>query len=162
MSQPDLEVLRHSASHVMAEAVLKLFPEAKLGIGPAIESGFYYDFDLPRPLTPDDLDAILALMKESIKAKKPFVRKELSRDEALALFRDQPYKLELIKELPEGEAISIYSHGAFVDLCRGPHIENTGQIKANALALLSIAGAYWHGDENRPMLQRICVFIYVC
>ena len=155
MSDPDLELLRHSASHVMAEAVLRLFPKAKLGIGPAIESGFYYDFDLPRPLTPGDLDEIGELMKESIKARHPFERQEVSREKAEGLFEGQPYKLELISELPGEEVISIYKHGEFRDLCRGPHVEHTGQLKPNAFALLSIAGAYWRGDESRPMLQRI-------
>ena len=155
MSQLDLEILRHSASHVMAEAVLKLFPEAKLAIGPAIENGFYYDFDLPRTLTPEDLDEIAKLMKESIAARHPFARQEVLREEALKLFEDQPYKLELIEELPEGEVISIYHHSDLIDLCRGPHVEHTGKLKGNAFALLSIAGAYWRGDENRPMLQRI-------
>lgn len=156
MSQrEDLEVLRHSASHVMAEAVLKLFPGAKLGIGPAIDNGFYYDFDLPRPLEPQDLAQIAELMKESIRARKPFLRQVISREEALKLFADQPYKLELINDLPEGETITIYRHGDFVDLCRGPHVEHTGQLNPEAFALLSIAGAYWRGDEKRPMLQRI-------
>jgi threonyl-tRNA synthetase len=151
----ELEILRHSASHVMAEAVLQLFPDAKLGIGPAIDTGFYYDFDLPRPLTPDDLDKIAALMKESIKARKTFTREEVSREQALALFADQPYKVELIGELPEGETISVYRHGAFMDLCRGPHVQHTGYLKANAMQLLSTAAAYWRGDSKRPTLQRI-------
>ncbi len=155
MAEPELEILRHSASHVMAEAVCKLFPGAKLGIGPAIENGFYYDFDLPRPLTPEDLVQITALMQESIQARHPFQRREVSRQEALELFRDQPYKLELIQELPEGEVISVYRHGDFLDLCRGPHVEHTGQLNPEAFALLSVAGAYWRGDEKRPMLQRI-------
>ena len=155
MSPSDLEVLRHSASHVMAEAVLKLFPEARFGIGPAIEDGFYYDFDLPRTLTPDDLSRISELMKESIRARHPFVRQEVSREKALEIFEHQPYKLELIKEMPDDEILTIYEHDGFVDLCRGPHVEHTGKLRANAFALLSIAGAYWRGDENRPMLQRI-------
>ncbi|MFH1085246.1 MAG: threonine--tRNA ligase, partial [Chloroflexota bacterium] len=155
MAESELEILRHSASHVMAEAVLKLFPEAKLGIGPAIETGFYYDFGLPRPLTPEDLERIAALMKESIKARQPFERREVSREEALALFRGQEFKEELIRELPEGETISVYRHGDFMDLCRGPHLAHTGYLKANALQLLNTAGAYWRGDEKRPMLQRI-------
>jgi threonyl-tRNA synthetase len=150
-----LERIRHSASHVMAQAVLEKFPGAKIAIGPAIEEGFYYDFDLPRPLTPDDLVELEARMKEIIKGKHPFARQELSREQALETFRDQPYKLELIAELPEGEPISIYSHDTFVDLCRGPHVDNTGQIKANAVKLMSVAGAYWRGDENNAMLQRI-------
>lgn len=155
MAQPELEMMRHSAAHVMAEAVCKLFPEAKLGIGPAIEDGFYYDFDLPRPLTPDDLEQVSALMAESIKARQPFQRQEVSREEALALFANQPYKIELIREMPEGEVISIYRHGDFLDLCRGPHLEHTGQLRWDALKLLNTAAAYWRGDEHRPMLQRI-------
>ncbi len=150
-----LEVIRHSASHVMAEAVQRLFPEAKFAIGPAIENGFYYDFDLPRPLTPEDLEEIARLMRESIRAKQPFVREEVSRAEAEQIFSDQPYKLELIRDLPPDETISIYRHGAFTDLCRGPHVENTGDLCPDAFALLNTAGAYWRGDEHRPMLQRI-------
>ncbi|MGI6368310.1 MAG: threonine--tRNA ligase [Anaerolineae bacterium] len=155
MSEHDLEALRHSASHVMAEAVQKLFPDAKFAIGPAIENGFYYDFDLPRTLTPEDLKEITALMQESIRARHPFVRKEISRQEAERLFADQPYKLELIHDLPADEGISIYQHGDFTDLCRGPHVENTGDLRWDAFALLNTAGAYWRGDEHRPMLQRI-------
>lgn len=155
MDEKDLEILRHSASHVMAEAVLEVFPEAKLGIGPAIENGFYYDFDLPRALVPEDLEKITALMKESIKAKKPFERTEVSRDKAREMFKDQPYKLELIEDLPDNEPISVYRHGDFADLCRGPHVDNTGKMKWNAFALLNTAGAYWRGDASRPMLQRI-------
>lgn len=151
----ELEVLRHSAAHVMAEAVTRLFPDAKLGIGPAIEDGFYYDFDLPRPLTPGDLTRIAELMTESIKARHPFEREEVSRERALALFADQPYKLELIREMPEGEVISIYRHDGFMDLCRGPHVEHTGKLRWDAFTLLHTAGAYWRGDEKRPMLQRI-------
>jgi threonyl-tRNA synthetase len=155
MSQPDLEMIRHSAAHVMAEAVLKLFPEAKFGIGPAIENGFYYDFDLPRPLTPEDLEEIARLMRESIQAREAFERQEVSREEARELFSDQPYKLELIRDMPADEKLSIYRHDGFLDLCRGPHVPHTGYLKANAFALLSVAGAYWRGDEHRPMLQRI-------
>ncbi|MHB1356653.1 MAG: threonine--tRNA ligase [Anaerolineae bacterium] len=155
MEQPNLETMRHSASHIMAEAVQRLFPEAKLAIGPSIDTGFYYDFGLPRPLVAEDLVKITEYMKESIKARQRFERREVNRAEAMEVFKDQPYKLEVIADLPEGEPLSIYQHGAFIDLCRGPHIEHTGQIRANALALLSIAGAYWRGDEKRPMLQRI-------
>jgi len=151
----DLERIRHSASHVMAQAVLEMFPTAKLGIGPAIDTGFYYDFDLPRPLTPEDLQKIEKRMREIINRKYPFARSEVSRAEAKALFAGQPYKQELIDELPEGETISIYRHADFVDLCRGPHVENTGQIPSQGLKLLNVAGAYWRGDEHRPMLQRI-------
>jgi len=155
MESEELEKLRHSAAHVMAQAVLELFPGAKLGIGPAIENGFYYDFELPRSLTEDDLSKISDLMVESIKARHPFVRREVTREEARRLFADQPYKLELLEELPEGEPITTYTHDSFTDLCRGPHVENTGVIKWNAFALLNTAAAYWRGDEHRPMLQRI-------
>jgi threonyl-tRNA synthetase len=144
--------MRHSASHVMAEAVLSLFPDAKFGIGPAIEDGFYYDFELPRPLTPDDLPVIEQKMGEIIKADLPFTRRELTREEAKKLFAAQPYKLELIDEIPD-ERLGVYEQGKFVDLCRGPHVKSTGEIKA--FKLINIAGAYWRGDERQPMLQRI-------
>lgn len=151
----ELERIRHSASHVMAQAVLEMFPEGKIAIGPAIEDGFYYDFDLPRPVTLDDLSQIEARMGEIIKGKHKFVREELSREEAMERFHDQPYKLELIADLPPGEPISIYQHDTFVDLCRGPHVDNTAQIRSSAVKLMSVAGAYWRGDENNLMLQRI-------
>jgi len=147
-----LEKIRHSVSHVMAEAVQSIFPDAKFGIGPPIENGFYYDFDLPRPLTPDDLPVIEAKMDEIIISDTPFVGWELTKEEAKQLFTLQPYKLELIEEIPD-EKVSIYRQGSFVDLCRGPHVNSTGEIKA--YKLVSIAGAYWRGDEHRPMLQRI-------
>ena len=147
-----LEIMRHSAAHVMAEAVQSIFPEAKFGIGPAIEDGFYYDFDLPRPLTPDDLPLIEAKMTEIIAANAPFVREEVTKEEARRLFTAQPYKLELIDEISDDE-LSLYRQGSFVDLCRGPHVSSTGEI--GAFKLVSIAGAYWRGDEHRPMLQRI-------
>lgn len=147
-----LEMMRHSASHVMAEAVLSLFPEAKFGIGPAIEDGFYYDFELPRPLAVEDLPAIELKMKEIIAANLPFVSEEKTVKEALKLFADQKYKLELIKDLGE-DKVTIYRQGGFTDLCRGPHVRTTGEIKA--FKLTSVAGAYWRGDEKRPMLQRI-------
>jgi threonyl-tRNA synthetase len=150
-----LERIRHSTSHVMAQAVLEKFPGAKLAIGPAIEDGFYYDFDLPRPVTPEDLAEIEARMVEIIRGRHEFVRREIGREQAREVFSDQPYKLELIEELPEGEPISLYSHDTFTDLCRGPHVEDTGKIKANAVKLMSVAGAYWRGDEKNPMLQRI-------
>lgn len=144
--------IRHSAAHILAEAVQKLFPEAKFGIGPPTAEGFYYDFDLPRPLTPDDLSRIEELMRESIAADHPFIREEVSREEAHRIFASQPYKLELLEEIPD-EKVTIYRQGDFVDLCRGPHVASTGEVKA--FKLLSIAGAYWRGDERRPMLQRI-------
>ncbi len=147
-----LEVMRHSAAHVMAEAVQSIFPDAKFGIGPAIENGFYYDFDLPRRLSPDDLPLIEAKMREIIAANTPFVREEVTKEEARQLFAAQPYKLELIEEFPD-EKVSLYRQGSFVDLCRGPHVSSTGEIKA--FKLVNIAGAYWRGSERRPMLQRI-------
>ena len=147
-----LERMRHSGAHVMAEAVVSLFPEAKLGIGPPIENGFYYDFDLPRPLVPDDLAVIEDKMRQSIAADRRFERRPVTRAEALELFRDQPYKLELIEEFGDGK-LSVYQHGDFVDLCRGPHVESTGQL--GPFSLMSVAGAYWRGSERNPMLQRI-------
>jgi len=136
----------------MAEAVLSLFPDAEFGIGPAIENGFYYDFGLPRPLTPDDLPLIETRMNEIIAANVPFTSQEVTREEASRLFASQPYKLELINEIPD-EKVSLYQQGAFIDLCRGPHVNTSGEIKA--FKLINIAGAYWRGDEHRPMLQRI-------
>jgi threonyl-tRNA synthetase len=147
-----LERLRHSASHVMAEAVLAMFPDAKLAIGPPIDTGFYYDFDLPRPLTMDDLQVIEERMRESIARDHPFIQTLVNKEEARRLFAQQPYKLELIDELPE-EEVSIFRHGEFVDMCAGPHVASTGQVRA--FKLTSVAGAYWRGDERRPMLQRI-------
>jgi threonyl-tRNA synthetase len=147
-----LERMRHSAAHVMAEAIWSLFPGAKFGIGPAIEDGFYYDFELPRPLVPEDLAAIEAKMREIIAADFPFVKEEVSKAKAQKLFFEQPYKLELIKELPD-KTVTIYRQGSFIDLCRGPHVNSTSEIKA--FKLTNIAGAYWRGDEKRPMLQRI-------
>ncbi|CAN5346040.1 MAG: threonine--tRNA ligase [Chloroflexia bacterium] len=149
----ELAKMRHSAAHVMAEAVLDMFPNAKFAIGPAIEDGFYYDFDLPRSLTPEDLEQVEARMRNHIKKAEVFTRNEVSREEALETFKDQPYKVELIKELPEDETISTYQQGEFLDLCRGPHVDDTS--KVGAVKLLSVAGAYWRGDEHRPMLQRI-------
>jgi threonyl-tRNA synthetase len=149
-----LERMRHSAAHVMAEAVLELFPGAKFGIGPAIEDGFYYDFDLPRSLTPDDLATIEERMRAHIAADERFEYEVFpSREAALSHFEGQPYKEELIRDLSEGEPISLYRNGSFADLCRGPHVESTGKI--GAVKLMSVAGAYWRGDEKNPVLQRI-------
>ncbi len=155
-SQQALEVLRHTTTHVMAQAVKRLFPKAALGIGPAIENGFYYDFDLPQPFAPEDLSSIEEEMKKIIAEALPIERMEVSKKEALALLaeRDEKLKIELLEDL-EDEAVILYKQGEFIDLCRGPHLGNTGEIKANAFKLMSIAGAYWRGDENRPMLQRI-------
>jgi threonyl-tRNA synthetase len=162
-AQTDLDAMRHSSAHVMAEAVTELFPDAQLGIGPAIDDGFYYDFLLPRPLTPDDLGAIEERMRASIAADHPFVRKEVPFDEGRAFFdvRNQPFKVEILDDLAtrageSGEplpATSTYEHGTFVDLCKGPHVTSTGKI--GAFKLMSVAGAYWRGSEKRPMLQRI-------
>jgi threonyl-tRNA synthetase len=164
MNQTKIEIMRHSTAHVLAAAVLELFPEAKFGIGPVIENGFYYDFDLPRQLVPADLPKIETKMRQIIKMNLPFEREEMSRDEAIALFQklNQPYKLELLREgtIGEGgkmeslgEKVSIYKTGKFIDLCRGPHVARTKEI--GIFHLTSIAGAYWRGDEKKPMLQRI-------
>ena len=162
-----LHKLRHSAAHVMAQAVLEKFPGGKIAIGPSIEDGFYYDFELPRPLTLEDLDELEARMKEIVAEDHPFEYEELSEEEARQLFADQPYKLELIDGILSGAGdeygesadgppkLSIYKDGPFVDLCRGPHVANTNEINPDGLKLLNVAGAYWRGDERQPMLQRI-------
>ncbi len=147
--------IRHSFSHVMAEAVLAMFPGAKLAIGPAIEEGFYYDFELPRTLSTDDLAVIEEKMRAIVAGNYPFRKAVVSRDEAKRLFKDQPYKEELIEEFPPGEEVSTYSQDTFTDLCRGPHVENTSELPPDAFKLTSIAGAYWRGDEKNKMLQRI-------
>ena len=159
--------IRHSTAHIMAQAVLEKFPDGQVAIGPPIDDGFYYDFDLPRPLTPEDLDEIENRMKEIIKEKHPFEKEVVSAEKAKEIFKNQQYKLELIKGLEEGGVdehgepsdedieISIYKHDTFVDLCRGPHVDNTTEINPKAFKLLNSAGAYWRGDENNPMLQRI-------
>jgi threonyl-tRNA synthetase len=149
-----IQRMRHSAAHVMAEAVQDLFPSARFAIGPAIEDGFYYDMELPRTLTPDDFPAITERMQQSIAANHPFVQSKWPREKALKYFRehDQPYKVEIIENLPDAE-VGIYQEGPFLDLCRGPHVESTGQI--GVVKLLRVAGAYWRGDEHRPMLQRL-------
>ncbi len=150
-----LEMIRHSMAHVMAEAVLEMFPTAQIAIGPAIENGFYYDFDLPRSLTDDDLAEITERMKKIIHSDKEFKRSVVSRDEARELFKDQKYKLELLDAIEEGAEISIYNQGGFTDLCRGPHVASTKDLNADAFKLLSVAGAYWRGKETNPMLTRI-------
>jgi threonyl-tRNA synthetase len=149
----ELARMRHSAAHLMAEAVLEMFPDARFGIGPAIEHGFYYDFELPRPLTPDDLAEIETRMASNRAQAEPFVREVVTREEALRIFGANPYKVELIQGLPQDEIITTYQQGQFLDLCRGPHVASTKEI--GPFRLLSIAGAYWRGDEKRPMLQRI-------
>lgn len=145
----------HTTSHIMAQAIKRLFPDAKLTIGPSIEKGFYYDFDVEKPFTEEDLSAIEEEMKKIIKEDLPIERFELPREEAIKLMeeREEPYKVELIKELPEDEVISFYKQGEFTDLCRGPHLPSTGCVKA--IKLLSSSGAYWRGDEHNKMLQRI-------
>ena len=151
---PDaLPVLRHSAAHVLATAVRELFPTAGIGFGPSIEDGFYYDFEVPRPFTPEDLEAIEARMREVAAQDYPFVREEVDRPTANSRFADDPLKLERISELGADEVISTYSDGPFTDLCRGPHLSNTGRLKH--FKLMTTAGAYWRGDEKRQMLQRI-------
>ncbi len=166
--ESELYKIRHSAAHIMAQAVMEMFPgQARIAIGPPIEDGFYYDFELPRPLSADDFDAIEKRMRQIIAARHPFVRREVSAEEARAQFKDQPYKLELIDGLdrggldeygnpsPDKPVISFYTHDTFTDLCRGPHVEHTGQINPSAFKLMSVAGAYWRGDSARPMLQRV-------
>ncbi len=163
----NLYKVRHSSAHVMAQAVIEMFPDGKVAIGPPIDDGFYYDFDLPRALTPEDLEILEKRMREIFAGKFQFEKSVLDADEARKIFADQPYKLELIDGLEQGgydeygepleeiPEISIYQQDAFVDLCRGPHVENTGEINPDAVKLLNVAGAYWRGDEKRPMLQRI-------
>jgi len=163
----DLYKIRHSAAHIMAQAVLEMFPDAHIAIGPPIEDRFYYDFDLPRTLTPDDLSQIESRMREIIKGDYPFSYRTVSAAEAKKIFTDQPFKLELIAGLEAGQVdengnpareapeITLYTQDSFTDLCRGPHVEHTGQLNPDAFKLLSVAGAYWRGDEKNPMLQRI-------
>jgi threonyl-tRNA synthetase len=157
--QKDIETLRHSTAHILAAAVLEMFPEAKFGTGPAIENGFYYDFDLPRTLIPEDLPLLEAKMKEIIKANHPFERADISIEKALEKFKElgQTYKLELIDDLKkaENETVSVYHSGHFVDLCSGPHIDSTGEIRSDAFALTKISGAYWKANENNPQMQRV-------
>ena len=149
-----LPELRHTAAHVLAYAVKDLFPDAKPTIGPAIENGFYYDFDRSEPFTPEDLAALEARMDEIVGADYPMTgRRGDPRERALSEFRDNPYKVEIAREIPEGEPITLYTIGEFTDLCRGGHAHSTGEI--GALKLTSVAGAYWRGDEHKPMLQRI-------
>lgn len=147
----------HTSSHILAQAMKRLHPEVKLAIGPAIEEGFYYDFDTPRPFTPEDLAALEEEMRKICKEKLPLERFELPRAEAIKLMeeREEPYKVELINDLPEDAVISFYKQGDFLDLCAGPHLDSTGRVKGNAIKLTSATGAYWRGDSSRKMLQRI-------
>lgn len=149
-----IDIYRHGVSHIMAHAVKDIFPDAKIAIGPSIEDGFYYDFDVERPFSTEDLEKIEKRMSDIIREDRPFVRREMPRDEAIRLFEemDEPYKVELIREI-EDEEVSAYEEGGFVDLCRGPHLPSTGYVKA--FKLMSVAGAYWKGSEKNKMLQRI-------
>lgn len=149
----ELQTLRHSAAHILAQAVKRLFPEAKLTIGPPIDNGFYYDFDVETPFSRDDLDALEKEMKKIVKENLKIERFELPRAEALELMKDEPYKIELINELPEDETISFYKQGEFTDLCAGPHVRYTSKVKA--FKLMSATGAYWRGDEHNKMLTRV-------
>lgn len=157
MADEKLQTIRHSCAHVMAEAILKLFPGTKIAIGPAIDNGFYYDFDFPTntKFTEDDFQTVEKEMRKIIAGNHNFERKEVSKEEALKLFSGQDYKIELINDLPEGETITTYEQDGFLDLCRGPHVSNTKEINAQAFKLHKIAGAYWRGDSDRPMLTRI-------
>lgn len=157
MADEKLQTIRHSCAHVMAEAILKLFPGTKIAIGPAIDNGFYYDFDFPTDtkFTEDDFQTVEKEMRKIIAGNHNFERKEVSKEEALKLFSGQDYKIELINDLPEGETITTYEQDGFLDLCRGPHVSNTKEINGQAFKLHKIAGAYWRGDSDRPMLTRI-------
>jgi threonyl-tRNA synthetase len=152
-SEEGLSLLRHSASHVLAEAVTRVRPGTKVAIGPSIKDGFYYDFEFAEPVSEEDLVCFQEEVEKSLKAGKSFERREVTREEALGLFTDEPYKMELIRDLPEGETISLYQHGGFVDLCRGPHVPTTSKIPA--VKVLSLAGAYWRGDSSNTMLTRV-------
>ncbi len=154
-AEEKLARVRHSMAHVMAEAVLEMFPTAQIAIGPSIENGFYYDFELPRQLLSEDLDEITEKMKAIINSGKEFVRTEVSREEARTKFKDQKYKLELLDAIDENEVVSLYNQGNFTDLCRGPHVHSTKELRSDSFKLMSIAGAYWRGKESNPMLTRI-------
>ena len=145
--------LRHSVAHIMADAVLQRYPGTKLGVGPTIENGFYYDFQVDNPFTPDDLIEIEKSMQKIIDLDLVFESRAVPRSEAISLLQDQPFKKEIVNDLDQEEEITFYRHGKFDDLCEGPHLQSTGQVPS--FKLLSTAGAYWRGDEQRPMLQRI-------
>ena len=157
MENEKLQTIRHSCAHVMAEAILKLYPGTKIAIGPAIDNGFYYDFDFPTTtrFTEEDFPAVEKEMRKIIAGNHDFVRKEVSKAEALKLFAGQDYKIELINDLPEGETITTYEQDGYLDLCRGPHVANTKEINGQAFKINKIAGAYWRGDSDRPMLTRV-------
>ena len=157
MENEKLQTIRHSCAHVMAEAILKLYPGTKIAIGPAIDNGFYYDFDFPTTtkFTETDFPAVEKEMRRIIAGNHDFIRREVSKEEALKLFAGQDYKIELINDLPEGETITTYEQDGYLDLCRGPHVANTKEINGQAFKINKIAGAYWRGDSNRPMLTRV-------
>jgi threonyl-tRNA synthetase len=150
-----LSTMRHSCAHVMAEAVLRLFPGTKIAIGPAVDNGFYYDFEFPAKAGESDFPAIEKEMRRILAGNHDFVRNEVTKEQALAIFSDQPYKVELIQDLPAAEKITTYTQDGYVDLCRGPHVANTKEINAQSFKLMKVAGAYWRGDVKRPMLTRI-------
>lgn len=153
-SSPEgLDVMRHSAAHLLAEAATRLYPGTKVAIGPAIKDGFYYDFEFPGPVGEDDLPRISQEIQDLLAMNESFERREVSKEEALVLFADEPYKLELIRELPDEATISVYRQGEFLDLCRGPHVPDSGRV--GAVGLLSVAGAYWRGNSENTMLTRI-------
>jgi threonyl-tRNA synthetase len=157
----NMDIARHSLAHVLAKAIIGLFDDVKLAIGPNIDTGFYYDFDTPHIISDADFENIEKRMAEIIKQRETFIRKEINAEDALQLFKDQPYKLELIKELKEKDDISVYYLGDdFVDLCKGPHVADTRELMAWGYKISTVAGAYWHGDENNPMLQRVYVYAY--
>ena len=151
-----LATIRHDAAHVMAEAVLELYPETQVTIGPSIENGFYYDFHRETAFSDEDLAAIEARMHEIVDRDEPIIRNVWTRDEAVAFYKqnNEPFKIELVEAIPAGETVTFYQQGDFIDLCRGPHLASTGRM-GHAFKLMSVAGAYWRGDSNRPMLQRI-------
>lgn len=157
MADEKLQIVRHSCAHVMAEAILNLYPGTKIAIGPAIDNGFYYDFDFPEgtKFTETDFPAVEKEMRKILAGNHEFVRKEVSKEEALKLFADQDYKVELINDLPADATITTYEQDGYLDLCRGPHVATTKEINGQAFKLDKIAGAYWRGDSNRPMLTRV-------
>ena len=157
-----LKVYRHSLSHILCKAMRELFgEEVQYAIGPQIEDGFYYDFKLPRTITNEDFKSIENKMREILKRKEDWTRKEVSREEALEIFKDQKYKLELIRDLPEGELITTYNTGDdFIDLCTGPHVENSQDLLNTAFQIKSTSGSYWRGDEKNDQLQRVYVYAF--
>ena len=162
MENEKLQTIRHSCAHVMTEAILHLYPGTKIAIGPSIDNGFYYDFDFPQDtkFTENDFPKVEKEMRKILSGNHEFIRKEVSKEEALKLFQDQPYKIELINDLPENETISTYQQDDYLDLCRGPHVSSTKEINGQAFKLSKIAGAYWRGDSNRPMLTRVYAFCF--